>query len=168
MKRSLVYAILVLVLVLTSCGQGIAPPEKTEEKVKTSEESQPVTVEEKPDIMQKGDPKADDVINVLMIGNSGCYYYVEELYGVAKAAGINMKVCNLYYSGCPMEKHWTWWKQNQSNYQFFVTDGNGRVKYENYSLRMALQCENCKRHFLPTRRKIASCAFPKQSPTQRI
>ena len=28
----------------------------------------------------------DGVINILMIGNSYCYYYVEELYGLAAAA----------------------------------------------------------------------------------
>ena len=48
---------------------------------------------------QKTDPALDDTLNLLMIGNSGCYYYVEELYGLAEAAGIKMRVCNVYYSG---------------------------------------------------------------------
>ena len=39
-------------------------------------------------IMQKSDPAQADELNILMIGNSHCYYYVEELYGLAKAAGI--------------------------------------------------------------------------------
>ena len=169
MKRSLLYAFLVLVLLLTSCGQGLVPAEETKETVENGSQSQTSTAEEKPAIMQKGDPKADDVINVLMIGNSGCYYYVEELYGIAKAAGINMKVCNLYYSGCPMEKHWTWWKQNESNYQYFVTDGNGRVKYEKYSLRMALQCENwdmisLQEAFSPNKAKDRELCFTKADP----
>lgn len=148
MKHSFLLALLALVLLLSSCGQSLAPLEEpkgtkeTKEIIETKDEEQMKTTEEKPAIMQKEDPKADDVINVLMIGNSGCYYYVEELYGVAKAAGINMKVCNLYYSGCPMEKHWTWWKQDESKYQYFVTNEQGRKKYENYSLRMALKCEN--------------------------
>lgn len=169
MKRSLLYAFLVLVLLLTSCGQSLVPAEETKETVENGSQSQTSTAEEKPAIMQKGDPKADDVINVLMIGNSGCYYYVEELYGIAKAAGINMKVCNLYYSGCPMEKHWTWWKQNESNYQYFVTDGNGRVKYEKYSLRMALQCENwdmisLQEAFSPNKAKDRELCFAKADP----
>ena len=76
--------------------------------------------------MQDYDPAQDDVINVLMIGNSFCYYFVEELYGVAAAAGVNMKVCNVYYSGCKLNQHWTWWKTGESNYQYFETDANGR------------------------------------------
>ena len=119
--------------------------------------------------MQKSDPKEDDVINVLMIGNSGCYYYVEELYGVAKAAGIDMKVCNLYYSGCPLQKHWTWWKQNEKNYQYFVTDERGRMKYENYSLTMALQCENwdmisLQEAFSPNKAKDRDLSFSSCEP----
>ena len=73
------------------------------------------------------DPAADDTINLLMIGNSGCYYFVEELYGLAEAAGIKMRVCNVYYSGCTLNQHWTWWKNGEANYQFYTTDENGRV-----------------------------------------
>ena len=72
-------------------------------------------------------PAEDDVIDVLMIGSSFCYYYVEELYGIAEAAGVKMRVCNVYYSGCKFEWHYTWWKQGKSNYEFYqVTDNTGR------------------------------------------
>jgi hypothetical protein len=84
----------------------------------------------------------DSTLRLLMVGNSFCYYYVEELYGVAEAAGVKMKVCNVYYSGCSLKKHWTWWKQGEQNYQYFETDGSGRTKYENYSLNMCLRQEN--------------------------
>ena len=39
-----------------------------------------------------------------------------------------MKVCNVYYSGCSLKQHWTWWKLNESHYQYFETDGRGRKK----------------------------------------
>ena len=71
-------------------------------------------------------PEEDDVIDVLMIGNSFCYNYVEELYGLAAAAGIKMRVCNVYYSGCKMYEHYNWWMAGESNYQFYITDGEGR------------------------------------------
>ena len=71
-------------------------------------------------------PAADDVIDVLMIGNSFCYNYVEELYGLAAAAGIKMRVCNVYYSGCKMYEHYNWWMAGEANYQFYTTDGDGR------------------------------------------
>ena len=61
----------------------------------TSEEPSPITTTEEARIP---DPASDDVMRILMIGNSFSYYYVEELYGMAKAAGIKMQVCNLYLS----------------------------------------------------------------------
>ncbi|MBE6713448.1 MAG: DUF4886 domain-containing protein, partial [Ruminococcaceae bacterium] len=94
-------------------------------------------------IMQESDPAEDDVINVLMIGNSFCYYYVEELYGIAKAAGVNMKVCNVYYSGCKLNQHWNWWKTDEANYQYFETDEKGRQKIADpANLRYCLSREN--------------------------
>ena len=134
-----------LLSVLASCSSGLEPiqedpsPSVTTKKPiqkKTEEE----TVEEP--LMQDYNPAEDDVINVLMIGNSFCYYYVEELYGIAKAAGVNMKVCNVYYSGCKLSQHWNWWKMGESNYQYFETDANGRKGYKNYSLKKCLEQEN--------------------------
>ena len=141
--RTLLASVLLASTLLSACAQSIAPIEEANTETATSETvAEEVKKTEAPAIMQTSDPAEDDVFNVLMIGNSGCYYYVEELYGIAKAAGVKMKVCNLYYSGCPLQKHWLWWKQNEKNYQYFETDENGRIKYETYSLNMALQCEN--------------------------
>lgn len=164
--RSIFASLLLISTLLSACSQSVATADEPEEAPEKTEE---VSEETKPDIYQKYDPKEDDVINVLMIGNSGCYYYVEELYGVAKAAGINMKVCNLYYSGCPMETHWTWWKQDKAGYQFFVTTEQGRKGYENYSLRMALQCENwdmisLQEAFSPNKAKDRELCFTKADP----
>ena len=90
------------------------------------------------DLNKIPDPGDDGVIDVLMIGGSFNYYYVEELYGMAEAAGIPMRVCNLYYSGAGPKQHWTWWKNQESPCQFFNTDGNGRVKTEGVGLEWAL------------------------------
>ena len=87
-------------------------------------------------------PETDDgVIDLLMVGHSFCYYYVEELYNMAKAAGYNIRVCNLYYSGCPLSKHYDWWVNGKSNYQLFeISDETGGVKVSqnNMSLEAAL------------------------------
>ena len=84
-------------------------------------------------------PTDDGVIDVLMIGSSFCYYYVEELCGLAEAAGIPMRVCNVYYSGCPLEKHYNWWINGESNYQFFdTTYAGGRKQTNNVSLEWCL------------------------------
>lgn len=93
-------------------------------------------------IYQKSDPAQDDTLNILMIGNSLCYYYVEELYGMLKAAGIKANVCNVYYSGCTVKQHWTWWKSGEANYDYFITNEEGRVKTEGTNLEWCLQRQN--------------------------
>ena len=108
-----------------------------------SQTDAPETTEGKPkDILQKSNPKEDDTLNILMIGSSFCYYYVEELYGMLSAAGIKAKVCNVYYSGCPLEKHWQWWKSGEANYDYYVTDDHGRVGVNGVSLEYCLMQEN--------------------------
>jgi hypothetical protein len=67
------------------------------------------------------EPVKDDVIDILMIGSSACYYYVEEMASLAEAAGIKLRVCNVYYSGCPINKYYQDWKNNYNDYQFFET-----------------------------------------------
>ena len=83
-------------------------------------------------------PEEDDVLNILMIGSSGCYYYVEELYGLLEAAGIKANVCNVYYSGCKLYQHYNWWKNKQSNYEYFCTNEEGRKKTAGVSLEWCL------------------------------
>jgi len=83
-------------------------------------------------------PADDGVVDILMIGHSLCYYYVEELYGMLSSAGIKANVCNVYYSGCSIEQHWNWWKNGDANYQFFITNENGRVKTSGVSLEWCL------------------------------
>jgi len=64
--------------------------------------------------------------NLLMIGNSFSYYYVEELYGIAEAAGIHLNIYNVYKSGCTLKEHWNWLQNDEKNYEFYVTNADGR------------------------------------------
>lgn len=66
-------------------------------------------------------PAEDDVIDVLMIGSSFCYYYVEELAQLAAEAGIEMRVCNAYHSGGKLYEHHDWWLEGAKEYQFWQT-----------------------------------------------
>ncbi len=69
----------------------------------------------------------EDVINLLMIGNSFCFYFVEELYAIANAAGIELNVANLYISGRSVYAHHQHILGNDDTpYQFFVTNSSGR------------------------------------------
>lgn len=105
--------------------------------------TKPKETEPNMDIMQKTDPAQDDELNILMIGNSFCFYYVEELYGMLTAAGYkNVNVCNVYYSGCPLDKHWEWWKTGESNYSYFTTNESGRNQVESTNLEYCLKQHN--------------------------
>ena len=118
--KKLLCAILSLAMLLSLCACGNAAP---------AESSEPEETENMfANSMQKSDPSQDDVFNLLLVGSSGTYYYVEELHGLAKAAGIKMRICNVYYSGCQPFQHYNWWQEGKANYQLFTTDDNGRVE----------------------------------------
>ena len=73
-----------------------------------------------------------ETIDLLMIGNSFCYYYVQELYGIANAAGVEINVTNLYEAGCYVEEHWTWLTneyEGKGKYQYWITNSMGRWKH---------------------------------------
>jgi len=118
---------------MTACGGGSdasEPPETTE------------GVKKPVNIMQKSDPSQDDTINILMIGNSFCYYYADELVGMAAANGIKLRVSNVYYSGCAITQHYTWWKNGERNYRFITHDANGRTEIEGADLEYCLKQGN--------------------------
>lgn len=60
--------------------------------------------------------------NILMIGNSFCYYFVEELVGIADKAGIDLDIYNIYKSGCTIEEHYNSLKNNDEIYQLWHTN----------------------------------------------
>lgn len=99
------------------------------------------------------DPRAS-VLRVLMIGNSFCYYFPDELYGIAKAAGIDMEIGNVYYSGCSLKKHWTWLVADEANYDFILTGKDGRKTTEEATLRSCIEARDwdvitLQQHFSP-------------------
>lgn len=130
MKR-LLSMILLISLLLCACGNGAGD----------SGETQTTTLPA--NIMQKEDPTGDGVVNILFIGDSSCYYWTDELWSLMNAAGYqNVNVCNLYYSGCTLEKYWTWWKERAANYQFFTVNSEGRQKLSGVTLENALSMNN--------------------------
>ncbi len=71
-----------------------------------------------PDPIEQEDPGEDDVINVLMIGNSFCNYYPDELKAMADAAGKKLEVYNVYYGGCKLSQHYKFLKNDMPVYSF--------------------------------------------------
>jgi hypothetical protein len=61
---------------------------------------------------------------------------------MATAAGVKMRVYNLYYFGCTLSQHWEWWRQDANPYELFITDEKCRSGKGNISLRVALEKEN--------------------------
>ena len=98
---------------------------------------------EVPNTMQTEDPAEDDSFNVLMIGNSFCTYYTDELVGLAKAAGKQLRLCNVYYGGCPLKNHSNWLRTGEAPYAFYVKDTDGTsTKEEDVSLEYCLSRYN--------------------------
>ena len=59
------------------------------------------------EIKEEKDPKGDGEMNVLIVGQSASYYWTDELWGMLDAMGTKSRVCNVYYSGCPLKR----WKR---------------------------------------------------------
>lgn len=122
-------AMLMMVAVFAGCGSTT-----------TTQEGEGTTV------AQNDDYTPDSTLRILMVGNSFCYYYVEELYELLMEnppEGIEaVEIYNLYYSGCSLSMHYTWWMKNESNYDLFKTDATGRQNlnniYKKWSLEQAL------------------------------
>lgn len=72
-----------------------------------------------------------EVIDILMIGNSFCHSFVEELYAMAQSMDVQLNVTNLYYAGCSIKNHWQWLQDPTSGKpcQFFITGPMGRFEH---------------------------------------
>lgn len=128
----IIATLLLMLFVLSACGPADQNPDSTDTtdstEAVTSEEA--TTQEETTDDIYIERP-SKEIKKLLMVGNSFCYYYVEELYGMARAGGYeDFVVANLYESGCHVSEHWMWWLGNKSMYQFYVTQRGGRRKID--------------------------------------
>lgn len=131
MKKLL--CVLLAMLMMTSVFAGCGSTTTTQEGEGTT-------------VAQNDDYTPDSTLRILMVGNSFCYYYVEELYELLMEnppEGIEaVEIYNLYYSGCSLSMHYTWWMKNESNYDLFKTDATGRQNlnsiYKKWSLEQAL------------------------------
>lgn len=73
-----------------------------------------------------------EVIDILMIGNSFCYSYVDELYAMADTLGYQLNITNLYYGGASIKSHWTWLTDlsvGNGKCEYWITGSLGRYKH---------------------------------------
>ena len=59
-------------------------------------------------------------MNVLSIGNSFSTNAHKFLPYLAKAAGKELLLCNLFIGGCSLEQHWTNWREENADYDYEV------------------------------------------------
>ncbi len=59
-------------------------------------------------------------MNVLSIGNSFSTNAHKFLPHMAKAAGKELLLCNLYIGGCSLEQHWRNWREEKTDYEYEI------------------------------------------------
>ena len=165
MKRiiALILAILFGMLTLTSCSDASTPPNSSpvstpsaptpdpDPNPKPDPDPEPDPSKKLPDVLKSvdvdpmfsNDPAEDGELNVLLIGNSYSYYWLDELWALLNAAGYkNARICNVYYSGCKFEQHWSWYANGEKNYLFQIWDGTVRKTRENAGLEECMSYAN--------------------------
>ena len=143
-KVRLLPLFLALSLLLSGCASTLEQTIPAETETKEKE-----IVEDQKNSLAIFNPSSDDELNIMMIGNSNCYYWTDELYGILTEAGYqNVSVCNVYYSGCTFEKHWNWLRGDEANYEFFIHNSRGKNAQKNVSLKTALAYQNWDAFFL--------------------
>lgn len=127
MKRyiSLFLAILMLFsLCLVGCENKEDTPKDTTEAVDTSA------------------PKDWEIRKILMVGSSYSYYYCDELFSIARADGIDLKVANLYVSGGTMAQHYGQIGATTGIYDFIIHQTSGKTVTQNATIDQALNFDN--------------------------
>ena len=142
MKKFL-YCILAAVLILSTfagCGQQNTPPTESTGAHQTESTDKNQTESTAAEQTESTEAKPQEVksMNILMVGNSFCYYFCDELYGMLKSVGIEANIYNAYYSGCLLKQHWEWWRNGESRYELISHNANGRRSKNNVSLEYCL------------------------------
>ena len=80
-----------------------------------------------------------DTLRVLAIGNSFSEDAIEQyLYPVAKAAGVEMVVANMYIGGCTLERHVKNIREDKADYQYRKVVGGKRTNTKGVALSSAV------------------------------
>ena len=72
--------------------------------------------------------------NILMIGNSFNYFFLDELYGMAEAAGLECRITGVVAGGATLKQHAEWLQTQAHPYQVRTCDKNGAHEVYNQSL----------------------------------
>ncbi len=115
-------------------------PTETTEGKKTEGDTKNENETEKTPMGAGFDPSSDQETNILFIGDSSSYYWVDELWGLLDAAGYkNLTVCNLYHSGCKLQQHWNWLRGGDKEYTFYIHTEKGRTGVNQANMEYAMR-----------------------------
>ncbi len=78
---------------------------------------------------------ASRTIKILSIGNSFSQDTAYYLSDIAKSAGINVIVGNLYSSGCSLERHWTNALNNEKAYTYYKWEYNDMTELKRQTMK---------------------------------
>jgi hypothetical protein len=134
-KRILSFCLSIFLLVpfISSCTSEITLTQETN----TNKESETLEIKTAEEVQK--DPSSDNELNILFIGDSSCYYWVDELWGMLDGAGYeNLTVSNLYYSGCSLERHWNWIREKATEYTLYIYTKSGKTAMKNAGMDTAL------------------------------
>jgi len=82
-------------------------------------------------------------MKILCVGNSYSYYWTDELCGLLNAAGYkDVRVSNIYYSGCTFERHWNWYVNKEENYRFATVKDGVRTSQKPVGMDHCLDAED--------------------------
>ena len=94
-----------------------------------------------PNYMEREAVEFDREINVLMIGCSFNYYYLDELVSMAAEDNIKINANKAYYSGNPANSTWNWLIHDGAYWQEFrhTFDNAGGTSFSNRTLKQILE-----------------------------
>lgn len=85
----------------------------------------------------------DGVLKILCIGNSFSVDAMEYVYQIAEAAGVqNIKLGNLFKSGCPLATHLSNAEEDEAAYTYYTNDSGKWNSVKDYKMSDAIKSEN--------------------------
>ena len=82
-------------------------------------------------VFKSDDDTADEkAIKILSIGNSFSQDASHYVYDIAKSAGVNVVVGNIYFAGCSLKTHWTNASKNNAAYKYYKWTASGMTEKE--------------------------------------
>lgn len=86
----------------------------------------------------KEDTTNNKVIKILTIGNSFSQDASQYIFDIAKSAGINVVVGNIYFAGCSLKTHWTNATNNNATYTYNKWTSSVMTNIENQTMKACI------------------------------